>query len=336
MWRIYLNIARSCIGVFAIIQLLIVIFAESIYSLLGQPNESAVQASDYLLIVYPGFILLMLYEWNRRYQIALGNYFPICIINVTWIIQHIISLLITVKGLELGLTGVAISSSVTYSLYFFILESYSFTRTETFLKAEWMLIETDLITYIIEFVRYGVFGIFMFVLSWWPMEILTMYSGWTGQIQLSVNSILSNMSFFFTDIVNGLGMVATSLVGNSLGENRGQKAKTYAKATLCISLTIGFIILIAFLLFGNHLIYWYYLLFIYLTIIYLYTDNLEQIDTFNDVRFPFTIDLFNCLIFVSLDGTLWAMGYQKIHYRTYSFIILDSWTTSIISNSIPF
>lgn len=112
------------------------------------------------------------------------------------------------------------------------IEIYTSLQDEPVLKTPWMLFNSEIAAYLPEFLSYAVPSCAMIILIWWPTELITMYAGWIGIGEIAANVILMNIAAITTDTTYGIGMVATCLVGKSLGENHPVKAKTYAKAVI--------------------------------------------------------------------------------------------------------
>lgn len=81
---------------------------KAIYSWLGQPEESAVVAGDYVIWILPGCLLTMLFECTKRFLSAEGIFNPMFYIILITVVIHTVNLYVFVILFEFRIKAVAI------------------------------------------------------------------------------------------------------------------------------------------------------------------------------------------------------------------------------------
>jgi len=128
--------------------------------------------------------------------------------------------------------------------------------------------------------------------------MITIFVGWVGIKQLTASIIV--FQIFILMFMNSMGITyaATSLVGNSLGENKPNKARKYATATVAFGVFCTTILVVGFVLLRRQ-------------ISSLFTSDEEVVFYFEQVVPLYAITMFFDLIQGVNGGMLRAMGYQK-------------------------
>ena len=158
--------------------------------------------------------------------------------------MHVILLSISVFYFEFGIYGAGVSTTITYTFDFIILEIYKRFQTKEVLKSSWMFPTREILEWINEFFKFAIPGWFTMILSWWPIEIITIFAGMMGAAQLTASTMLSNINLVWWDVGLGIGYASVAVIGNSLGENLPNKARIYKNAALIISTTLSIILII--------------------------------------------------------------------------------------------
>ena len=73
-------------------------------------------------------------------------------------------------------------------------------------------------------------------------QSILMMSGWLGDNELTAMGILSNFCLIYFPLPLGLSLTISILVGNNLGENKVENAKTYCRLTFFLGLTAGILL----------------------------------------------------------------------------------------------
>ena len=175
-WEIYLNQWRYMILMLAIPQFLIILFLESIYDALGQPPKIAHSAWIFWIITFPGYILMNLFECNRRYLVWWEVYNAGTIINGITFALHIILLYITVIQFDLGIYGAGFSTTLIFTLDFVLFEIYRRFQVDEVHLSRWRLPSKLMLSHSYEFLHFAIPWSITIILSWWPIEILAIKS----------------------------------------------------------------------------------------------------------------------------------------------------------------
>ena len=197
-WEVYLNIWRYFILLLAIPQSIIVYFSDSIFILLGQSEEISQQARYYLFLIFPGYVLMELYIVNRRYFNWLGKTKETTVISLLTFIFNIILIYLLTLLWDLGLTGVGLSSLISLTAQFLISLIYSYFQNKREYRALWIIPNLNVLNRVPTFLKYGIPGLFEWLLATFPIEILPIFAGWIGINQITVCVILSNIYIFLS------------------------------------------------------------------------------------------------------------------------------------------
>ena len=96
--------------------------------LLGQPEEISTNARYYLILLFPGYVFMNIYILSRRYFNCLGKTKEVLIISAFTFVLHIILLCFMVIRGRWGLTGVAVSASISLGVQLLIFEVYTYSK----------------------------------------------------------------------------------------------------------------------------------------------------------------------------------------------------------------
>ena len=133
-----------------------------------------------------------------------------------------------IKG-RWGLTGVGVSSSISFGVQLLISEVYTYFQTIREQKAKWLLPNPKIISKISTFLRFGVPGLFEWFLAVFPLEIFPIFAWWIGAEEIAAYIILNNIYFILCHVLFSISLGAAAFIGNSLGENKPKKTLTYVK-----------------------------------------------------------------------------------------------------------
>ena len=226
--EVYLNLWRWWVLILSIPQLLVFINLESILLYFEQPENVARETWLFWIWSFPGVVFLNLFEWNRRYLSCWEVINPGTVISIVSITLQFLLLLLSSFYLEFGVLEVGISTGISWSSSFFMLEVYNWTRDNNFYNWKWKMISANMIELLPSFLDYAFPCLIILILFWWPQEMLVIYSGWIGVHELAVMAVLDSLLLFITDVFMSIGLAAVALIGNSLGANNPDKAKRFA------------------------------------------------------------------------------------------------------------
>ena len=114
-----------------------------------------------------------------------------------------------------------------------------FTSRIKKIKEAWFWFDHDTFTEWGEYFELGIPGIAMFGLEWGAYEILSLFAGEIGVLELSTISLLLQFGQLIFCIPLGMQLTATVLVGNAMGGNKPHKAKSYTRIAIIACLIQG-------------------------------------------------------------------------------------------------
>jgi multidrug resistance protein, MATE family len=93
-----------------------------------------------------------------------------------------------------------------------------------------------------EFIQLGLPGCLMLCSEWWAFEILSIFASQLGTNEIAAQSILGELCYFACMLPLGLGIAASSLVGQALGSHRPDLGLKYAAAAFVCLLLVELLI----------------------------------------------------------------------------------------------
>ena len=170
------------------------------------------------LILFPATTFFNLFEWNRRFLVCCKISNPNIWINIIATICHAIWLYAFVFILDFSVLGVGISTFITYFLSFILLEISTLRFSERVHQSKWIMLNRDMLSELKPFWKMSLpcWGIIM--IYWYPVEIVTFFSGLFGVHELSAMTILNSMKSLAEEAFYGFGLASLAHVGNSLGD----------------------------------------------------------------------------------------------------------------------
>lgn len=205
----YLNVCRLIIILVFVPQTLIIVYSEQLFLLIGQPPESAAVAWEYLVMCLPGLFFNMQFECTRRYLLAIGVRTPILYVLVAAIAVHLTSLVICVLIEDMGIFGVGLSTSITYTINCVLISLYTYFQREEVFQAKWSLFDVQILWSMPMFLKYGVPSCFMLLIEWWAEEIIGIFAGWLGVAELATFTIISNIFLISVEIPYALSLTSS-------------------------------------------------------------------------------------------------------------------------------
>ena len=145
----------------------------------------------------------------------------------------------------------------------------------------------------------GVGGMLMLLIEWGSFELVSLASGWIGRLELDALVLLSSVTVLFFMVPLAISISASTLVGNSLGANRPDQARLFARAALSVAICYAAIELIVAAAVRGHLAR-------------LFTDDQEVLDSFASHAWYLIVLLpFDCIQCVQA-GVMRGAGFQSL------------------------
>ncbi|KAI8808520.1 mate-domain-containing protein [Cladochytrium replicatum] len=221
---------------------------------LGQEAElahmSGLFARYSILGLFPVLINECLKRFLQSQGIMFANMVVILIVSpINMVLQYVF---VWAPAFRWGLAGSAIASSISYMLL-----PIATTLYIGFFKGSgpwggWEAREAFDWHQIWIFLKLGVPSVAMTCSEWWAFEILAFAAGLLGDAPLAAQAITIQSCSLTYMIPLGISVAAAARIGNALGAQAPQSAKTTAYTTLLLSLLVALVTGTAMFLMRNH------------------------------------------------------------------------------------
>jgi MATE family multidrug resistance protein len=139
-----------------------------------------------------------------------------------------------------GLWGAPIATGISYWLSFILLVLYS-----RFVAGSdcWGGFDRKCLKNIGSFARIAALGIIHVGTEWWAFEIVAIVAGQLGTIPLAAQSVIMTADQVMNTIPFGIGVAASSRIGNLLGARNQRAAALSANTAALLSVVLGALVL---------------------------------------------------------------------------------------------
>jgi MATE family multidrug resistance protein len=142
--------------------------------------------------------------------------------------------------LDMGLLGAPLATSISYWLSFSLLVAYARFVAGSECWGGWT---ARSLSNIGTFVRLAIMGIIHVGTEWWAFEIVALAAGRLGTIPLAAQSVIMTADQVLNTIPFGLGVAASTRVGNLLGARNARGAARAAHTAAILSIILGLVVL---------------------------------------------------------------------------------------------
>ena len=225
MCGVYLNRARV-VGFFLFLPIALVLsYTEPVLVALNQDADTAVQAQRYMFSMLPAVFCLLQYEPLSRYLMAQEIFLPQMVLMIINSALHIVwcYLFVIIAGLEVF--GVGLATSLTWFLNLISLTLY--VNISKCCEESWICIDMQAFQELREFLRFGLPSALEMFFEWGAFELIALIIGIIGVNELASSVMALNALSIFYIVTFGVGCVATTFIGNSLGDNSKHNAILY-------------------------------------------------------------------------------------------------------------
>ncbi|KAK3402713.1 mate-domain-containing protein [Sordaria brevicollis] len=216
-------------------------FSEPLFRLLGQEEYICVQSATFLRRLIPGGLGYIWFECMKKFLQAQEVYRPgTYVLLITSPLNAALSYLFIHK-FGFGLMGAPLATGISYWCSFFLLVAYA-----TFVRGHecWGgLSPRRGFSNIGPFFRLALLGIIHVGTEWWAFEIVALAAGRLGTIALAAQSVIMTADQIINTIPFGLGVAASSRVGNLLGARKVKEASRASHCAVVLSIVAGALIL---------------------------------------------------------------------------------------------
>ncbi|KPA39189.1 mate efflux family protein [Fusarium langsethiae] len=216
-------------------------FSGYIFRSLGQEEFICVQGSRFLRFLIPGGLGYVWFEAMKKFLQAQEIYRPGT--YALLVISPLNALLnwFFIYTLGFGLDGAPIATGISYWLCFLVLVGYT-----AFVKGSECWGGFNLgqaIQHVGPFAKLAFLGVIHVGTEWWAFEIVALAAGRLGTIPLAAQSVVMTLDQIINTIPFGLGVAASSRLGNLLGLGDASQARRCAHSAALLSIFFGAIIL---------------------------------------------------------------------------------------------
>ncbi|KAI0974177.1 mate efflux family protein [Xylaria arbuscula] len=216
-------------------------FSESLFRALGQEEFICVQSAKFLQVFIPGGLGYVWFEAMKKYLQAQEIYEPGTYALLITSPLNIFLNWLLVHKLGIGLYAAPIATGISYWTSFLLLVAYA-----TFIRGHecWGGLNPKLaVSHLWPFTRLALLGVVHVGTEWWAFEIVALAAGRLGIIPLAAQSVIMTVDQIINTIPFGLGVAASSRIGNLLGAQRPRDAARAAHCAAVLSVLNGAIIL---------------------------------------------------------------------------------------------
>jgi len=140
----------------------------------------------------------------------------------------------------MGLVGAPLATSISYWLSFILLVLYARFIAGSECWGGW---SRSALTNIGTFSRLAFMGIIHVGTEWWAFEIVALAAGRLGTIPLAAQSVIMTADQVLNTIPFGVGVAASTRVGNLLGARKARGAARAANTAAVLSMVLGGVVL---------------------------------------------------------------------------------------------
>ncbi|KAL8823291.1 MAG: hypothetical protein Q9191_005994 [Dirinaria sp. TL-2023a] len=237
---ILLQRAFITLGVFYVPVAVLWFCSEPVFLALGQGKQLSHDSARFLMCMVPGGLGYVYFECMKKYLQAQeimrpGTY----VLLITSPLNAALNFLF-VYTFKIGLLGAPIATGISYWLSFLLLLAYA-----RFVKGweGWGGWSRKCLHNSGTFARLACLGIIHVGTEWWAFEIVALAAGRLGTIPLAAQSVIMTSDQVMNTIPFGLGVAASSRVGNLLGSQNARGAARAANTAAWLSMLLGALVL---------------------------------------------------------------------------------------------
>ncbi|XP_057815922.1 protein DETOXIFICATION 41 [Cryptomeria japonica] len=217
-------------------------FADPVLRAIGQSDSISAEGAIYAKGLIPQLFAFAIYCPMQRFLQAQNTVAPLAYLSVGTFLLHILLTWLAVDKLGFGLTGAALTLSLSWwilviatALYIF----YSPSCRHTWTGFSWMAFKG-----LWPFFKLTVASAFMLTLEIWYFQGLVLISGLLPNAEVELDSISVCMNYLNWDmqLMLGLSAAASIRVGNELGAGRPKTARFSVMVVVSTSLLISLIL----------------------------------------------------------------------------------------------
>ncbi|PGH16213.1 hypothetical protein AJ79_01982 [Helicocarpus griseus UAMH5409] len=228
------------LGLFYVPIAILWLCSESVFRALGQDAQLSRDSARFLTCLIPGGLGYIYFEAMKKYLQAQeimrpGTY----VLLITSPLNALLNYLFCYT-FKVGLLGAPVATSISYWLSFLLLLLYARFIAGSECWGGWTRKSLDNIW---TFSRLATLGVIHVGTEWWAFEIVALVAGRLGTIPLAAQSIIMTADQVLNTIPFGLGVAASTRVGNLLGAQNARGAARAANTAAVLSTVLGTLVL---------------------------------------------------------------------------------------------
>ena len=223
--------------------------SEPVFKALGQSDDLSRKSSKFLTDLIPGGLGFIYFETMKKYLQAqgymrAGSYVLLITSPISALLNY---LMVYVAGW--GLVAVPIATGIGYWLSFLGLILYAKFVAGGECWGGW---SRKCLNNLATFAKLALLGVFHVGTEWWAFEIVTLAAGRLGETPLAAQSVVATADQVMNTIPFGIGVAASSRVGNMLGMRNPKGAARAANTAAWLSVLMGAVVLAILMGTRNH------------------------------------------------------------------------------------
>ena len=242
-WECLLNKGRISQAILFIPQVVFLIFSKKILMWWGQEDAPSQIAETYIFALVPGLFAMTQFETSWKYLRAMTIFRPQMYIQWAAILIHIILSYLLAFTIELGLTGVSISTSLVFWISLIAITGYLWWNNDVFPENSWHSFNWNSFNNYDQFWKYSIASIIILWLVWSWFEIITTFVYMLGTIEITASVVIFNI-WFLSQAPAVTFFWIPSRVRDKINGEASNCAKRYLFKSLLFVLALNIIILV--------------------------------------------------------------------------------------------
>ncbi|EKM53264.1 uncharacterized protein PHACADRAFT_163546 [Phanerochaete carnosa HHB-10118-sp] len=226
---------------------LVWVYAHPVLLIFGQAERLSCDVQAFLRILIIGAPGYIAFESLKKYLQCQGIMRASTVVLIAVLPVNVLLNILLVHHTPLGFFGSPLALSISYWLAFFLLVILTIMSPTHRRNGTWGGL--DLVTVLdfrscFEFLKLAIPGILMVGTEWAAFEIVALAAGRLGALPLAAQSIIMTADQILNTIPFGIGVAASTRVGNYIGSRSAVAAKHASHMSALLSIFVGAIVMV--------------------------------------------------------------------------------------------
>ncbi|KAI0087217.1 MATE efflux family protein [Irpex rosettiformis] len=222
-------------------------FVDPVLRMFGQDERLSHDVQRFLRVLIAGAPGYIAFESLKKYLQCQGIMRAATAVLIMVAPINLVANIIFVYHTPLGVLGSPVAISLTYWIAFFILVLLTYLSPTHARNKTWgglqLGVALDLQSSL-TFLQLAIPGILMVGTEWAAFEIVALAAGKLGALPLAAQSIIMTADQILNTIPFGIGVAASTRVGNLIGLRSAVSAKQASHASAMLSMIVGLIVMV--------------------------------------------------------------------------------------------